>query len=80
MRVVVASNEEVFSARCPECWSVLYFSRRDVHQPNKPVEINIGEKGIGSANVPFVVCPICGEIVTEIYDLKGIHKVSGKSR
>ena len=75
MRIIENSDKEVFSARCPKCLSLLYFTRADVHQPG--TEVQNGDVVSGCATHPFVVCPKCLQPIAEIYDLDGIRKVSG---
>ena len=72
MRIVEDSDKEVFSARCPNCWSLLYFSRTDVHQRGS--EVQIDDNVISCTTHPFVVCPKCKHAASEIYDLEGIKK------
>lgn len=76
MRVIEDSSKEVFSARCPNCWSLLAFSRSDVHPPNATVRINEG-RYVGSTSA-FAVCPKCKSPISDylFYDLDGVRKIT----
>lgn len=76
MRIVEdCDKDEVFSARCTACWCLLKFSRNDVHPPKSSVKID--EFRVGGSSLPFVICPKCGEVITQVYDSDGLYKVSG---
>ena len=75
MRIVKDCDKEVFSARCSNCCSLLFFTRADVHQPG--TEVQNGDVISGCVTHPFVVCPKCCHAISEFYDMDGTRKVSG---